>query len=30
MLAEAARLYEAMGVPGTEEARATVRRQGCC
>ncbi len=29
MLAEAARLYDAMGVPGAERARETARRLGC-
>jgi tetratricopeptide (TPR) repeat protein len=29
MLAEAARLYEQMGVPGADEARATAQRLGC-
>ncbi|HEX6121718.1 MAG TPA: tetratricopeptide repeat protein, partial [Ktedonobacterales bacterium] len=29
MLGEAARLFEAMGVPGAEEARETARRLGC-
>jgi len=29
MLAEAARLYDAMGVPGGDEVRATMRRLGC-
>ncbi|HEY7019572.1 MAG TPA: tetratricopeptide repeat protein [Ktedonobacterales bacterium] len=29
MLAEAARLYDQMGIPGAEEARETARRLGC-
>ena len=29
MLAEAARLYDEMGIPGGDRARATARRLGC-